>query len=58
MTIEKQKGKFWFECDGCADILETDERDFQTALDVLKSEGWRAIKGKDGEFEHKCSRCG
>lgn len=56
--IDRQKGKYVFECDGCYASLNTEERDFQTALDVMRNEGWRSTRdGPDEQWKHYCPRC-
>jgi hypothetical protein len=57
--IDRQKGKFVVECDGCGDTLETDTTQFRAALDKLKEEDWvsRPKANTDNEFEHFCPGC-
>lgn len=54
--MEKQKGKYVFECDGCNEVNETDEKDFDDARDKIKKDGWRIIFD-DGTFVHYCPSC-
>lgn len=49
-------GKISFECDGCADVLDTDTRDFDEAMGALRAEEWRSQKhGQD--WSHYCPMC-
>ena len=57
MSIDRQRGgKIIFECDGCDEIVETNETDFETALAIAKEAGFRVTKYK-GEWMHFCSTC-
>ncbi len=55
--MDRQKGKFFFECDGCRDVLDTETGDFLRANEDRKSAGWSAKRKDDGEYEHYCPRC-
>ena len=44
-----------FECDGCGNILGTEETEFYRALEVLEEEGW--VKKKQGMDEHWVNFC-
>lgn len=49
-------GNIVFECDRCADILDTEEKDFGDALGVMRDSGWKAEKiGQD--WSHSCDAC-
>lgn len=49
-------GKINFECDDCSEVLDTETRDFDDAMDKLRSEMWICRKvGKD--WSHYCSDC-
>jgi hypothetical protein len=49
-------GKINFECDGCAEVLDTETKDFDEAMRVLRGEMWDSQKiGAD--WAHYCSRC-
>jgi hypothetical protein len=53
--------KIVFECDGCGDTLETEERAFIDAQEKLNIAGWKAkaINTMTGaKFEHYCEQCG
>ncbi len=55
--MDKQKGDWIFACDICGKTLETDQADFNTAINMMKREGWQARKiGKD--WVHGCNGCG
>lgn len=54
--IDRQHGRFVFECDYCDETLDTDETDWAEALAVFKRERWRSI-GQGGEWLHSCSTC-
>lgn len=61
MSIERSRGKILFVCDGdggtCAEELQTDETDIQSAVAVLKAgEEW-AIVYEDGTYYHYCGAC-
>jgi len=55
--MDRQHGLILFECDVCGTVLETDERDFDTARGMLRSEGWSARK-LGADWVHACSKCG
>lgn len=55
--LDRQKGRFVFECDRCDEVLETDTSDFQLARDTMKAEGWRSRKNKKDEWDHFCPKC-
>jgi hypothetical protein len=55
--MDKQKGDFIFECDGCSAVLETDQADFGVAIKMLKRNGWKARKTGD-VWSHSCESCG
>lgn len=50
-------GKINFECDDCGEVLDSDTKDFDDAMGVLRAEGWRSEKlGQD--WSHYCPKCG
>jgi hypothetical protein len=54
--LDRQHGNIVFECDGCGDILDTETSNFNAARNMLKRDGWRAIKiGTD--WQHYCTGC-
>lgn len=54
--LDRQKGNIVFECDSCADTLDTGTGNFEAAKNLLDREGWRARKD-NGDWEHFCSKC-
>jgi hypothetical protein len=54
---DRQKGKLYYECDGCHDVLETDTGDVARAEEDRKATGWSAHKKDDGDWEHHCPKC-
>ena len=60
VMMDRQKGKFVFECDGpgCSEVLETGESNFQLARDALANEDWRTQKSQRAdEWNHFCPNC-
>lgn len=59
MSLERQHGKIIFTCDDgkCHESLDTDTRNFDEALEMLKSEEWKTYKNKDGSYTHICPTC-
>lgn len=49
-------GKISFECDDCSDILETETRDFNDAMEKLREEEWRSQK-RGQDWSHYCPMC-
>ncbi len=49
-------GKISFECDGCAEVLDTDTKDFDDAMGQLRGEMWVSRK-KGNDWSHYCSNC-
>jgi Fe2+ or Zn2+ uptake regulation protein len=59
MTISREAGFIVFQCDGkrCAEIFESEEKQFEPALEFFKDEsGWAMRKIKD-EWFHVCPDC-
>lgn len=54
MSITRSYGNIEFSCDECGDDFETGVADFGLALELAKTEGWRARKHSD-EWLHFCS---
>lgn len=53
----EQNGSVWsFRCDGCPEVVNTNERDFHAALSEAKSEGFIAFN-RAGIWFHKCRDC-
>jgi hypothetical protein len=57
--MDRQKGKWLFECNGCGEILDTDTGNFKLAQDARRDEGWSARQKprSDDEWEHFCPKC-
>ncbi|HWS65679.1 MAG TPA: hypothetical protein VN325_23205 [Steroidobacteraceae bacterium] len=54
--ITRVHGDIQFECDECAEVLDTRTSEFSEALTELKVEGWRSRKlGND--WSHYCEKC-
>ncbi len=54
--LDRQHGRIFFECDGCSQILDTEEKDFNEARRTMVNEGWQARKwGND--WIHSCPDC-
>ncbi len=56
MTMDRQKGDIVFECDGCGKVLETETADFDSAMNLLRRNRWKAVKVGAG-WEHRCDEC-
>lgn len=60
MAIERNRwgfnGEITFECDDCGEEIHTGEEDFQTALKVMKAEGWKSVN-TNGEWHNLCPVC-
>lgn len=54
--IDRQHGLIIFECDNCADTLETGEREFPDAMAVFRREGWKAQRSGSA-YVHACRAC-
>lgn len=54
--LDRQKGNIIFECDTCADTLDTGTGSFDAALNQLRRDGWRA-QLVAGEWVHWCQKC-
>ena len=54
--LDRQHGTIVFECDSCNEVLETETRNFDGALAILKRKDWKAQK--IGElWIHACHNC-
>lgn len=54
--LDRQHNQIIFECDACSETLETGERDFDEAKEILDREDWKARKfGSD--WYHSCPKC-
>lgn len=56
MTVHQEADEIIFECDGCADTLETDTSNWDDALEVLRKDKWKAERKSSG-WNHYCLRC-
>jgi hypothetical protein len=56
MTVDRQKGKIVFVCDGCGDGATTDTDDWEEARAVLRQEEWATAKDGD-TWKHFCADC-
>ena len=59
MTVDKQHGRFVFECDECTSTFEAPTTDaFFDALARIKEEGWIVTRNEDDtEWVHTCDAC-
>ena len=55
--IDRQRGDVVFECDGCGEVLETATSNFDSALNMMRREGWRAVCAGN-VWSHFCASCG
>lgn len=57
MTVETTRQRtIQFLCDDCGQALDTERFRFPDALDVMRAQGWRAVKDGDG-WRHLCEDC-
>lgn len=54
--IDRSRGDITFECDSCAETLETETSAFGLAWTKAKSEGW-TVRKIGTEWVHKCPNC-
>ena len=54
--LDRQHGKYVFECDSCKAVLETETGDFDDAQATRKREQWKAEKVGD-VWIHACPDC-
>lgn len=59
MTVHTNRGTriIKFECDSCAEILDTETADWASAMEVQDNAGWFYRK-VDGTGIHHCDGCG
>lgn len=57
--MDRQKGQYVLECNGCSDTLETNKGSFHDALAVMRSENWRSVPPRKGhdDWSHYCPTC-
>lgn len=56
MSHERDGRVHIFTCDECGES-EEDSGDFAEVWAELKSDGWRAFRDRDGQWEHRCHAC-
>lgn len=56
MTISRERGKIYFECDAtrCAEVLDTQHEEFSDAIEDLKAAGWEIRRDQFHRFTHIC----
>jgi hypothetical protein len=55
--LDRSKDSLTFECDMCGEVLETNTKEFNEALDTLRNDGWIS-KGSVGDgWAHFCPDC-
>jgi hypothetical protein len=58
--LHRIKGEIQFQCDYCDhEVLETEETEFTSAVEVLRTRGWTALPPPLGksEWRHRCPGC-
>lgn len=55
--MDKQHGKYVFECDSCDAVFDSGTSDFDLAQLKRKENGWVARKNDGGAWEHCCEDC-
>lgn len=59
--IDRQYGKFVFECETCHTVLNTDTANFSEALQKMQDEGWANVGhqkiGMKPTYTHLCPQC-
>lgn len=56
MSIERDAGQLFAQCDHCSNAEELEADDFQEAVSEMKQDGWLITK-LDGEWVHLCPSC-
>lgn len=58
MTISREQGLVVFQCDGkrCAEVFETNDHDFPTALEIFQESNWNTRK-VNNQWMHVCPDC-
>jgi hypothetical protein len=56
MSAERNGGVWSFQCDSCPEAIDTDARDFESAVSEAKSEGWQPYMDR-GQWNHACPNC-
>lgn len=64
MSSERTSAGFEFCCDKCGEVrtpgklgLGSAKRDFKEEWADARDDGWRAVKGGDDEWTHRCPDC-
>lgn len=56
--LDRQKGDYIFQCDGCYAVLETNTSNFTAAINLLRREGWKShLRDGDEDWKHYCKTC-
>jgi hypothetical protein len=56
MTVSRQRGKIYFECDGkpgCAEVFDTEHEDFDDAMTDFRESDWE-IRKIGSSWMHFC----
>lgn len=54
--LDRQHGRLVFECDACGQTLDTETREFNEALRMMRDASWRAQQ-VGGDWVHTCAGC-
>jgi hypothetical protein len=54
--LTRTHGTINFECDACAEVLDTETRDFEEARAKLRKEEWKTLQIA-GVWSHYCTGC-
>jgi len=64
MSSSSSRDGFEFECDECGETWApphlgrgSEKRNFQESWELAKDEGWRAFKGANERWRHRCPEC-
>lgn len=58
MSIDRVHGEVCLICDECDEYYETGEKDFYTAVELAKNDGWSVIFDDDTRsYIHLCNDC-
>ena len=56
--LDRSKDGITFECDICGEVLETNTKEFDEAIDTLRNEGWISKRSVDDDtWAHFCPEC-
>ena len=56
MTISRDEGVLFINCDGCPDFIRCDTQVFREAMEDMKREKW-LLRNRDGKWFHYCPDC-